>query len=158
MFLLFMTLNSPKIEAVWFSEKVSNNQGFFFLRGPSRCAWSTIYYISAVLTQHIVALLQLVTFATCFGRYPAIIRPTRNSVIKGLSTGFSIGKTSWMYLNNTISWQLVTFGYMFRPLPAIIRPTRNSVVKVHSTSISNWKKPVECTLITLFLVGLMMAG
>jgi len=44
----------------------------FFGRGPSRCVWSAIYYISAVDTQHIksVALLQLVTFGYMFRPSP----------------------------------------------------------------------------------------
>ena len=70
----------------------------------------------AVVTQHIITVdyCNWLHLATCFGRYPAIIRLTRNSVIK-----------------------------------------------VHSISFTNWiplVKLIECTLITLFLVSLMMAG
>ena len=74
-----------------------------------------------------------------------------------------------MYLNNTIPcWPDVglvtaeTCSQMY-PVPIIqlLVYVIISVIKVHSTSFSNGiplEKLVECTLITLFLVGLMMAG
>jgi len=48
------------------------NQLAVVWREPSRCVWSTIYCISAVVTQHIksVALLQLVTFGYMFRPLP----------------------------------------------------------------------------------------
>ena len=67
--------------------------------------------------------------ATCFGRYPAIIRPTRNIVVKVHSTIFSTG------------------------IPLFTLKAFNV-----NNGIPLEKKLVECTLRALFLVGLMMAG
>ena len=51
----------------------------------------TVCYIGSVVTQHIksVACHNWLHLATCFGRYPAIVRPTRNSVVEVHSTSFS---------------------------------------------------------------------
>ena len=51
-----------------FLTRTGNHLIGYIWRQPSCCVWSTIYYISAVVTQHInsVALLQLVTFGQMF--------------------------------------------------------------------------------------------
>ena len=63
---------------------------FFFFKWATPYVWSAIYCISAVVTQRIQSdvLLHLITQATCFGRYPTIIRPIRNSNVKVYLTSF----------------------------------------------------------------------
>jgi len=82
-------LSFSEILACWANEVTCNKNRIEFLSNSIL----TIYCISADVTLRIksVACHNWLHLATCLGRYPAIIRPTRNNVIKVHSLVFSNG-------------------------------------------------------------------
>ena len=84
-------------QALLFKTGITGSSSLLFFcccwRGPSLCVWSTIYYISAVATQHIksVALLQLVTFGYMFRPLPGHHQANKEVLLRYSQLVFPMG-------------------------------------------------------------------